>query len=69
MISQLSNSALTNAYANSSGKKESAKGLSSTQISQQGDTSKVDMLKASIADGSYQIDLHQLAQKIATDLM
>jgi anti-sigma28 factor (negative regulator of flagellin synthesis) len=58
-----------NAYANGSGKKESAKELSSAQISQQGDTSKVDMLKASIADGSYRVDLRQLAEKIATDLM
>ena len=68
MISQLTNSSLMNTYTNSN-KKESAKELSTTQISQQGDTSKVDMLKASIADGSYQVDLHQLAQKIATDLM
>jgi len=68
MISNLtSNSGLMNAYANSS-KKGPAKELS-TQISQQGDTSKVDMLKASIADGSYQVDLHQLAQRIASDLM
>lgn len=69
MISQLTSSGLMNAYTNGSGKKESAKELSSAQISQQGDTSKVDMLKASIADGSYQVDLRQLAEKIATDLM
>lgn len=67
MVSQLSSSGLMNAYSNSN-KKESVKELN-TNINQQGDNSRVDMLKASIEDGSYQLDLHQLAEKIANELM
>ena len=67
MISQVSTNSLMNNYVSST-KKESPKELSGS-ISRQGDNSKVEMLKASIEDGSYQLDLHQLATKIADELM
>jgi len=68
MISQLSNTGpLLNAY-NSSAKKDGMKSAI-TQVSQQGDTSRIEQLKASISDGSYQIDLRKLSEKLADDLI
>jgi anti-sigma28 factor (negative regulator of flagellin synthesis) len=40
-----------------------------TQVSQQGDHSKIDSLKESIKNGDYQLNLRALAEKIADELV
>ncbi len=68
MISQVNSAAIRNSYQNSetqqkSGEKEVA------SVSKQGDTSKVDQIKASIEKGEYQVDLQALSEKIADELL
>ena len=38
------------------------------QVQKQGDTSRIDKLKASIEDGSYRVDIESLAKRIAQEL-
>ncbi len=40
----------------------------STTVSKQGDTSKIEQIKAEIEKGEYRIDLQALAEKIADEL-
>ena len=67
MISQVNSAALRSAYE--SGETRTKKEESPTTVSQQGDTSKIDVIKASIEKGEYQVDLEALARKIADELM
>ena len=67
MISQTNNSLVRNAYGNNqSGVKTQRTPLN---ITKQGDTSKVDQIKESLASGEYKIDLEALSKKIADELM
>ena len=68
MISQANSSAVRSAYASSFGEsKETDK--ASTNISKQGDTSKIEQIKEALASGEYKINLQALSEKIAEELL
>jgi len=67
MISQTSSSSVRSLYANNLG--ESKEARVGTTISKQGDLSKLDKLKESIASGEYRVDLEELSRKIADELL
>ena len=68
MISQVNSSAVRNAYASSIGEsKETTK--AATNISKQGDTSKIEQIKEALASGEYKINLQALSEKIAGELL
>jgi len=69
MISQANSSSITSAYASSLGDTKTSKASASTTVSKQGDTSKIEQIKESIASGDYKIDLEALSRKIADELM
>jgi len=64
MISQAGNSPLHGVYQ----KGNVLKNISSS-VSKQGDTSKIEQIKGSIADGTYKVDLEALSRKIADGLL
>jgi anti-sigma28 factor (negative regulator of flagellin synthesis) len=67
MISSINGSLVRGAYQDSSLKtKEQEKPVQS--VVKQGDTSRVDELKASIENGDYRIDIDALAKRIAQEL-
>ena len=68
MISKTNPAMVRNAYQSSDTQKSVNKS-SNTTVSEQGDTSKIEALKASIEDGSYRVDLNALAEKIADELI
>jgi len=68
MISQTNSSSIRTAYANSFGEAKGAK-AGATTVSKQGDTSKIEQLKESIASGDYKVDLEALSKKIAQELV
>lgn len=68
MISKTNTAMVRNTYQNNDAQNRVNKG-SNTTVREQGDTSKVEALKASIEEGSYKIDLNTLAEKIADELM
>ena len=68
MISQASGSSVRNVYTNTLNETKNTKQASST-VSKQGDTSKIDQIKESIASGDYKIDLDALSKKIADELV
>ena len=67
MISQTNNSLVRNAYGSTQGGIKAQR--DSLNITKQGDTSKVDQIKESLASGKYKIDLEALSRKIADELM
>jgi len=68
MISQVNSSAVRSAYASNFGEaKETSK--AGTNISKQGDTSKVEQIKEALESGEYKINLEALSQKIAEELL
>ena len=68
MISQVNSSALRSAYSNNLGEaKESQK--TTTNVSKQGDTSKVEQIKEALESGEYKINLQALSEKIADELL
>jgi anti-sigma28 factor (negative regulator of flagellin synthesis) len=69
MISQVNGATAHSAYTNSSSetKESSKKGL--TNISKQGDMSKVEKIKASLESGEYKINIQALSEKIAEELL
>ncbi len=68
MISSINGATVRGAYQDSSTKlKEQEK--SSQTVTKQGDTSRVDELKASIDNGSYRVDIETLAKRIAQELV
>lgn len=69
MISQTNSSAIRTAYANSFGEAKETKEAESTTVSAQGDTSKIEQIKESLASGDYKVDLEALSQKIAEELL
>ena len=67
MISQVNSGAIRSAYQNSSQSKEVEQ--KSTNVSSQGDTSKVDQLRETLEAGEYKINIEALSKKIAEELM
>ncbi len=68
MISQVNSSAIRNAYAsNFGGSKEASK--TATNVTKQGDTSKVEQIKMALESGEYKINLEALSKKIAEELL
>jgi len=67
MISQLNSSAVRGAYAgNLSEAKETNQ---KTNVSKQGDMSKVESIKEALESGEYKINLQALSEKIADELL
>lgn len=69
MISKINPAVVRNTYQNNSDAQNRVNKGSSTTVKEQGDTSKVEAIKASIEEGSYKIDLDALAEKIADGLI
>jgi len=69
MISQMNNSSVANAYTSGLGNTKTSKVSANTTVSKQGDTSKIEQIKESLASGEYKIDLEALSKKIADELM
>ncbi len=67
MVSNINSGAVRSAYQNSDVRNRTENG--SKNVSEQGDASKVESLKASIQNGEYKINLDELAKKIADDLL
>ena len=68
MISQANSSAVRGAYASNLGESKET-GKASTNISKQGDTSKIEQIKEALASGEYRINLQALSEKIAEELL
>ncbi|OHD87227.1 flagellar biosynthesis anti-sigma factor FlgM [Sulfuricurvum sp. RIFCSPLOWO2_12_FULL_43_24] len=67
MISSVNGSLIRGAYQEQSQKtKEQEKSVQS--ITKQGDTSRIEELKASIEKGEYRVDIESLAKRIAQEL-
>jgi len=66
MISNVGASALRNTQQESEAKEASKR---SPVLDKQGDTSKIEAIKASIQNGEYQLDLKALSQKIAEEIL
>lgn len=69
MISQVNSATARSVYQNAETQNRRDEKVEKTTVSQQGDTSRIEQLKASIASGEYQVDLEALARKIADQLM
>lgn len=69
MISQANSSSVRATYASNLGESKATKASANTTVSKQGDLSKIDQIKESIASGDYKIDLEALSQKIADELL
>ena len=67
MISQLNSSAIRSSYASNFG--ESKEAGKTTNITKQGDTSKVERIKEAIDSGEYKINLEELSKKIVEELL
>ena len=68
MISSLNASAVGSSYAGKSSElKNSSK--AGVNISKQGDTSKVDVIKESLKSGEYKVNIQALSEKIAQELL
>ena len=69
MISQVNGAAVRSAYQNSETETKTQRKDQKLEVTQQGDTSKVDAIREQIEKGEYRINLEALAQKIADSLM
>ncbi|MCX6077889.1 MAG: flagellar biosynthesis anti-sigma factor FlgM [Campylobacterales bacterium] len=69
MISQLNSSALFNAYSSNNAEAKEVTKKDTTNISKQGDTSKIERIKDALDSGEYKINLHALSQKIVDELL
>jgi len=69
MISQTNSSAIRNAYTNNLTENKDVGKKASTNISSQGDMSKVERIKESLESGEYKINLQALSEKIADELL
>lgn len=68
MISQINSSAIRSAYASNFGESKEAD-KATTNISKQGDTSKIEQIKEALKSGEYKINLQALSEKIAEELL
>ncbi|MDF1874312.1 flagellar biosynthesis anti-sigma factor FlgM [Sulfurimonas sp. SAG-AH-194-I05] len=69
MISQVNSPAIRNAYTNNLPDSKEASKKAGTNISSQGDTSKVEQIKVALEAGEYKINLQALSEKIADELL
>lgn len=69
MISNVNGAAAYSAYASSSSETKAAQKTTGTNITKQGDMSKIEQLKESIQSGDYKINLQALSEKIAEELL
>jgi len=69
MISQANSSSVRATYASNLGESKAAKVSTNATVSKQGDLSKIDQIKESLASGEYKVDLEALSQKIADELL
>lgn len=69
MISQVNQAGVRTAYTNTLGEEKEVSKKTSTTVSQQGDTSKVERIKEALESGEYKINLQTLSEKIAEELM
>ena len=69
MISQVNSSAIRSTYANNSSEDKEVSKKPVTNVSSQGDMSKVDQIKESLESGEYKINLQTLSEKIADELL
>jgi len=67
MISSVNSSLIKAAYQEPSLKTEEQE-KSTRSITKQGDTTRIDKLKASIEKGEYRVDIEALAKRIAKEL-
>jgi anti-sigma28 factor (negative regulator of flagellin synthesis) len=68
MISQLNSSAVRSAYVSNNGEQKAEK-KENINVSKQGDMSKIEKIKESLASGEYKVDLQALSEKIAEELL
>ncbi len=68
MISQLNSSAVRSAYSSNLGESKGSS-KANTNVTKQGDTSKIEQIKEALASGEYKINLETLSQKIAEELL
>ena len=68
MISQLNSGSIRSAYASNSGESKEVS-QKSTNVSKQGDTSKVDQIKEALESGEYKVNIQALSEKIAEELL
>jgi len=66
MISKVGSPAVRNTYQGNEAKDASK---APRAVDKQGDTSKIEQIKDSIANGEYQLDLKALAKKIAEEII
>ena len=69
MISQSNSSSVRATYSSNLGESKNTKTSVNTSVSKQGDTSKIDQIKESLASGEYKVDLEALSKKIAEELL
>ena len=67
MISQINSATVRNSYASASGENKQTE--KATNITKQGDTSKVDQIKEALESGEYKVNIEALSRKIADELM
>ena len=67
MISQLNSSAVRSAYSSNLG--ETKEAAAKTNVTKQGDMSKIERIKESLESGEYKINLQALSEKIADELL
>jgi len=69
MISQTNSSVVRTAYSNNFGEAKETKHAKGATVSSQGDSSKIEQIKESLASGDYKVDLEALSKKIADELL
>ncbi|MEK6658422.1 MAG: flagellar biosynthesis anti-sigma factor FlgM [Campylobacterota bacterium] len=69
MISQLNSAGIRSAYAGNLGENKEVAQKSATVISKQGDKSRIEEIKSALESGEYKINLQDLSQKIAEELL
>ena len=69
MISQTNSMGIRNAYNNNLPENREVNKKAGTNISSQGDMSKVERIKQELESGEYKINLQALSEKIADELL
>ncbi|MDB2562527.1 flagellar biosynthesis anti-sigma factor FlgM [Sulfurimonas sp.] len=69
MISQANSSAIRNSYTNNLTENKDVSRKTGTNVSSQGDMSKVERIKEALESGEYKVNLQALSEKIADELL
>lgn len=69
MISQANSGNIRNAYTNTSSENKEVSKTAGTTVSSQGDMSKVQQMKEALESGEYKVNLQELSEKIADELL